>query len=67
LSEEEQANYNYHIKNLRNEASRMWTLKIDAEDRVNRERSIEIAKGMKLKSMNINDITGLSKDEIDKL
>jgi len=70
LSEEEQANYNYHIKNLRNEASRMWTLKIDAEDRVKRERSIEIAKGMKLKSMNINDIidiTGLSKDEIDKL
>jgi len=70
LSEEEQANYNFHIKNLRNEASRMWTLKIDAEDRVKKERSIEIAKGMKLKSMNINDIieiTGISKDEIDKL
>ncbi len=70
LSEEEQLNYNHHINNLRNEASRMWTLKIDAEDRVKRERSIEIAKGMKLKSMNIIDIidiTGLSKDEIDKL
>ncbi len=70
LTEEEQINYNTHIKNIRNEASRMWTLKVDAEDKVKKDRSIEIAKGMKLKSININDIidiTGLSKDEIEIL
>ena len=70
LTEEEQQNYNYHIKNLRNEASRMWTLKIDAEDRVRKTEKIEIAKGMKndkVPTETIQKYTGLSKDEIEKL
>lgn len=70
LSQEEQLNYNTHIKNLRNEASRLWTLQIDAEDRVKKERSIEIAKRMKMKNIktqDIVDLTGLTKDDIEKL
>ena len=70
LSEEEQLNYNYHIKNLRNEASRMWTLKIDAEDRAKLEKAKEIAKGMLAEKISIDliiKLTGLSKDEIEKL
>jgi predicted transposase/invertase (TIGR01784 family) len=70
LSEEEQKNYHLHLKNLRNEASRMLTLKIDAEDRVRKEEKIEIAKKMKLKNIAIKDIielTGLSKEEINEI
>ena len=70
LTEEEQQNYNNHIKNLRNEASRMWTLQIDAEDRVRKTEKIEIAKGMKndkVPTETIQKYTGLSKDEIEKL
>jgi predicted transposase/invertase (TIGR01784 family) len=70
LSQEEQLNYNAHIKNLRNEASRLWTMKIDAEDRVRKDEKMQIAKGMKMKNIKIQDIidlTGLTKDEIEKL
>lgn len=70
LSEEEQQNYNYHIKNLRNEASRILTLKIDAEDRVRKSEKIEIAKEMCADKVPIDMIqkyTGLSKEEIEKL
>jgi predicted transposase/invertase (TIGR01784 family) len=70
LSEEEQLNYNYHINNLRNEASRMWTLKIDAEDRAKLEKAKEIAKRMVAEKISIDliiKLTGLSKDNIEKL
>jgi predicted transposase/invertase (TIGR01784 family) len=70
LSQEEQLNYNAHIKNLRNEASRLWTMNIDAEDRVRKDEKMQIAKGMKMKNIKIQDIidlTGLTKDEIEKL
>jgi len=70
LPEEEQKNYSQHLKNLRNDASRILTLKTDAEDRVKKARDIEIAKGMKkegLETSLIAKLTGLSKDEIDNI
>jgi predicted transposase/invertase (TIGR01784 family) len=70
LSEDEQQNYHLHLKNLRNEASRMLTLKIDAEDRVRKEEKIEIAKGMKADNLPMEFIqkyTGLSADEIETI
>jgi predicted transposase/invertase (TIGR01784 family) len=70
LSEEDQQNYNYHIKNLRNEASRMWTLKIDAEDKVRKDEKIQIAQVMLSENLQIDlivKLTGLSQDEIEKL
>jgi len=70
LTDEEQQNYNYHIKNLRNEASRMWTMKIDAEDRVRKEEKLEIARGMVVDNIptdTIQKYTGLSFSEIEEL
>jgi predicted transposase/invertase (TIGR01784 family) len=70
LSPEEQINYNFHLKDLRNEATRLWNLKMDAELRVRTDERFNIAKGMKLKKINIKDIaelTGLSIEEIENL
>jgi predicted transposase/invertase (TIGR01784 family) len=70
LSEEEQKNYQKHIENLRYGASMAWTMKVDAEDKVKKERSIEIAKELIKNAATIELIiksTGLSKEEIDGL
>lgn len=70
LSEEEKANYETHIKNLRNDASRMFTLKVDAEDKVKKERSFEIARNALKENLPLDIIiklTGLTKEEIDSL
>ncbi len=70
LAEDEQKNYSQHLKDLRNEASRILTLKIDAEDRVKKERDLQIAKNLKENGVDIILImksTGLSKVEIEKL
>ncbi len=70
LPENEQKNYKYHLKHLMNEASRLFTLKVDAEDRVKNARDREIAKEMKNDGVAIEKIeryTGLSKEEIEKL
>jgi len=70
LPEEEQKSYSQHLKNLRNEASRILTLKTDAEDKVKKQKALDIAKGLKSKNIPLEIIietTGLSKDEIDKL
>lgn len=70
LPEEEQRSYTQHLKDLRNEASRILTLKVDAEDRVKKERAREIAKGLFTKGVSIDIIietTGLSKEEIESL
>ncbi len=70
LPEEEQKSYFQHLKNLRNEASRILTLKIDAEDRVKKERDKEIAKNFKNNGVDIDIIiksTGLSRAEIEVL
>jgi len=70
LTPEEQSNYNNHIKNLRNEASHLWTLKIDAEDKVKKDRSLEIARELKKNGATIDLImksTGLTRNEIEEL
>jgi len=70
LPEEDQKNYSLHLKNLRNDASRILTLKEDAKDLAKKEEKIEIAKGMKNEGFEtslIEKLTGLSKVEIEKL
>ncbi len=70
LSEDEQINYKAHLKNLRNEATRIWNLKMDAELRVREDERFIIAKSMKRKNIKTEDIveiTGLSIEEIEKL
>jgi hypothetical protein len=45
-------------------------MKVDAEERLKKERSIEIAKGMLTKKIDIDtiiELTGLTKDEIEKI
>jgi len=70
LPEEEQKSDSQHLKDLRNEASRILTLKIDAEDRVRQDEKLQVAKNFKDNGVAIEIImksTGLSKDEIEKL
>lgn len=70
LPEEERKKYLKHIEDLHYSASMAWTMKVDAEDRLKKELVIEIAKGMLNKEININtivELTGLTKDEIEKL
>ncbi len=66
LPEEEQKSYTQHLKDLRNAASRMLTLKWDAEDKVRRET----AKNLKDNGVDIEIImnsTGLTREEIEGL
>jgi len=70
LSEEEQKIYRKHLEDLRYGASMAWSMKVDAEDRVKKERDKEIATGMLRKNFDIKtiiELTGLTKEEIEKL
>jgi hypothetical protein len=70
LSEDERNKYLKHIEDLHYSASMAWTMKVDAEERLKKERSIEIAKGMLTKKIDIDtiiELTGLTKDEIEKI
>lgn len=70
LPEDERKKYLKHIDDLHYDASMSWSLKVDAEDKVKREKAFEIAKNLKLKGVNIEIIaqsTGLTKAEIDNL
>ncbi len=70
LPEEEQKNYSQHLKELRNEASRILTLKEDAKDRAKREEKIDIARGMKKEGLDLSlivKLTGLSISEIESI
>jgi predicted transposase/invertase (TIGR01784 family) len=70
LPEDERKKYLKHIEDLHYSASMAWTMKVDTEDRFKKERSIEIAKGMLRKKIDIEtiiELTGLTKDEIDKI
>ncbi len=70
LSEEEYKTYNRHLEDLRYSASMIWTMKVDAEDKVRRSEKIEIAKEMIKDNESIEKIikyTGLSKEEIESL
>jgi predicted transposase/invertase (TIGR01784 family) len=70
LDEEELRNYHMHIENLRYGASMAWTLGIDAEEKVRKDEKIQFAIKLKSKGMDIESIqelTGLSKQEIEEL
>lgn len=70
LTEEERKKYLKHIEDLHFSASMSWTMKVDAEDRLKKERSIEIAKGMLSKMIDIetiSELTGLTMFEIEKM
>jgi len=70
LPEEDQKSYSLHLKNLRDEASRILTLKVDAEDRVKKENSLKIAKNLKDTGIDIKTImnaTGLGKKDVESL
>ena len=78
LSEQDRKKYLKHLDNLHYHASMEWTLKVEAEDRVEKRgilKGIEqenkrMAKGLKDNRVDIKTIiavTGLTKDEIDKL
>ncbi len=70
LSEDEQKNYFRHIEDLRYGASMAWTMKVDAEDRIKKQKAIEIARTLLDKGISkeiIKESTGLSDSEIDEL
>ena len=70
LSADEQINYKAHLKNLRNEATRIWNLKMDAELRVREDERVIMIKRMKRENIPVDIIarlTGLTKEEIEKL
>jgi len=70
LPEDERKKYLKHIEDLHFSSSMAWTMKVDAEDRVKKDKAIEIAKNLKVKGISIGIIEqsiGLSKDEIERL
>lgn len=70
LPSDEQKKYFSHLEDLHYEASMAWSMKVDAEDKVKKQRSIEIAISMKKKGMDnkvICELTGLSINEIQNL
>jgi hypothetical protein len=70
LPEDERKNYLKHVEDLHYEASMAWSMKVDAEDKLKMERTIEIAKELKKNGASIDMIvksTGLTKEEIEKL
>jgi predicted transposase/invertase (TIGR01784 family) len=70
LPDDERKKYLKHIEDLHYSASIAWTMKVDAEERLKKERSIEIAMGMLNKKIDIDtiiELTGLTKNEIEKI
>lgn len=70
LPEEERKKYLKHIDDLHYSASMAWTLKVDAEDKVKKENSLEIARNLKKSGVDtkiIMESNGLSEEEIMKL
>jgi predicted transposase/invertase (TIGR01784 family) len=70
LPEDERKRYLKHVEDLHYGASMAWTIKVDAEDKVKKQRSFEIAKSMKKDGISIDTIqkyTGLTKDEIENI
>jgi len=70
LPEKEIPDYKRYLEDLRYQASMVWSMTIEAEDRIKKDRDFEIAKVMVNNSEPIEKIieyTGLSKDEIEKL
>ena len=70
LNEEEQYSYNRYMEYLSYKASEVFTLKSEAEDKVRKDRNIEIAKKLILKGFDnptIADVTDLTIEEIQEI
>ena len=70
LNEEERLNYHKHIENLRYEASMLWTMQIEEEERVRKDEKKAIARELKHNGLPIEIIlksTGLTQEEIERL
>ena len=74
LPEEERKRYLRHLEDLHYEASIAWSRRMDAEYEARKDerqkRNIELAIDMKGRGMDVDliaELTGLSKEEIDKL
>jgi len=70
LSEDDHKKYLKHLDNLHYHASMEWTLKVEAEDKIKKQRDKEIAKGMIKKGLEtelIKELTGLNENEIKGL
>jgi hypothetical protein len=70
LTEDERKRYLKHLEDLRYSASMAWSVKVDSEDKLRKEKAVEIASNLKLRGVDINIIvqaTGLSTDEVEKL
>jgi len=74
LSEEEQKKYQKHLEDLRYGASMAWTMKVDAEDKIRKDEALkkqqEITKSSLREGLSVEiimKITGLTKEEIEKL
>jgi len=70
LSDEEYKTYNRHLDDLRYSASMIWTMKVDAEDKIKKDRDIEIARSFRENGVDIEIIiksTGLTREEIENL
>lgn len=70
LTEEELVTYKKYQEDLRYSASMAWTMKVDAEDRIRKEKALIIAKELINNNIPIEIImksTGLSKEDIESL
>jgi predicted transposase/invertase (TIGR01784 family) len=70
LNEEEQYSYNRYMEYLSYKASEIFSLKSEAEDKVRRDRNIEIAKKLIVKgfdNLTIADVTDLTIAEIQEV
>jgi len=70
LPEKEIPDYKRYLEDLRYQASMAWSMGIEAEDKIKKDRDIEIAKKSLKEGLSIEliiKITGLSKEEIEKL
>jgi predicted transposase/invertase (TIGR01784 family) len=70
LDKEQQYSYNRYLDYLHYKASELFSLQMEAEERVKEQRNIEIAKNAILEGANDNfiaKITGLSLEQIEKL
>ncbi len=70
LPDDERKQYLKHIEDLHYSASMTWTMKVDAEDKLKMENTLNIARELKKNGASVELImksTKLSQQEIEKL
>ena len=70
LNEDDQYSYNRYMEYLSYKASEVLTLKLEAEDKVRRDTTIEFTKKLITKGFDnptIADVTSLTNEEIEKI